>query len=329
MKTADEVLAGLDKNTLKLVRRARDISKKRLPTASFGLNLALGGGLGVGKQHTLWGNESSGKTLLMLQTIAINQALGEVCAFVDVEHTFDFEWAERNGVNIDDLIISQATSFKDVTNFTHRAIDQGVSLLVIDSTSNLMPTSWLDDGELKSFEDTRQMGQHAAELGKMSSMIAGTNYSCAVVHISQVRNDLGGMHVALKPTQGKQTEHNDAVRIRLTSSKSDKKAIMGKSEAGIEMKIGRHVDWTFNKNKLTGRLEAGSYDLYDKGESLGVDRPSELVSYGILYGIVDQAGAWYTLYGERFQGGDNLKKYVRENPEVAEKLEAEIIDKSV
>jgi recombination protein RecA len=329
MNNYEEIYASLDKNTKKLIRSAREVSKERLPTASFGLNLALGGGLGVGKQHTVWGNEQSGKTLLMLKTIAINQALGNDCAFIDVEHTFDWEWAERVGVDVDSLIFSQVATFGEATNVQKALIHGGTKLIVIDSTSNLMPTSWTDSGELKDFQDTRQMGQHAAELGKMSTMIAGINYSTAIVHISQVRNDLSGMHVALKPTQGKAAEHVDAVRLRLTSSKSDKKAIMGKTESGIEVKIGRHVDWILNKNKLTGNVESGEYDLYVKGDHIGVDRPSELVSYGVLTGIVEQAGAWYTLYGERFQGGDNLKKYVRDNPEIAEKLEAEIIAKSV
>lgn len=329
MTEYEQVLSTLDKNTRKLIRSAREVSKERLPTASFGVNLALGGGLGIGKQHTVWGNEQSGKTLFMLQTIAINQALGHTCAFIDVEHTFDWEWAERNGVDVDKLIFSQVATFGEATNVQKALIHGGTKLIVIDSTSNLMPTSWTDSGELKDFQDTRQMGQHAAELGKMSTMIAGINYTAAIVHISQVRNDLSGMHVALKPTQGKAAEHVDAVRLRLTSSKSDKKALMGKTDAGIEIKIGRHVDWIMNKNKLTGVTESGEYDLFTRGDFLGVDRPSELVSYGVLTGIVEQAGAWYTLYGERFQGGDNLKKHVRENPEIAEKLEAEIIAKSV
>lgn len=332
--TIDDILAGLDRSTLNMIRRGKEISKERIPTASFGINEVLGGGLGIGKQHTFWGDWSSGKSALMLQTIGLNQKLGNPCALIDAEHSFDWEWAERLGVDTDNLAVVQASTFAEVTDVQRDLILGGVRLLVIDSVSALMPRSFFDDGEMKDFEKTGQLGQFSRELGQMSKMIQGINFNCAVVHISQVRMDIGGsqMHVSQKPTQGKEAEHTDSVRIKLVSSKSDRNALMGPVQHGnvlIEEKIGRKVEWNVNKNKINGTMGNGQYDLYVKGPTVGLDRASELLTYGIRYGAVTQGGAWYTVYGERFQGEAKVKAYLRENPELLDKLEADIIEKSI
>lgn len=332
--TLDDIFATLDKSTLEMVRRGKDISKERIPTASFGINQVLGGGLGIGKQHTFWGGESSGKSALMLQTIGLNQRLGNPCALIDAEHSFDWEWAERLGVDTDNLAVVQASTFAEVTDVQRKLIMGGMRLVVIDSVSALMPRSYFDDGEMKNFEKTGQLGQFSRELGQMSKMIQGINFSCAVVHISQVRMDIGGnqMHVAQKPTQGKEAEHTDSFRIKLVSSKSDKKAIMGSVQHGnvlLEEKIGRKVEWNVNKNKINGNYGDGEYDLYTKGPTVGLDRASELLAYGIRYGVVHQGGAWYTVYDERFQGESKVKVHLRDNPEIMDKLEADIIAKSI
>lgn len=329
----DDILAGLDKDTLGMVRRGRDISKERIPTASFGINNLLDGGLAIGKQHTFWGNEQAGKSAFFLQTAAINQKLGLPVALIDAEHSFDWEWAERLGVDTDKLIVAQASTISDVADIQVRLIRQGVKLIGIDSTSALMPKSFWKEGELKDFDKAGQIGQFAKDLGQMCKMVQGTNFSAAIVHISQVRMDLGNSFMpGMKPSGGKETEHTDSLRIRLFSSKSEKQAIMGKIERGgilMEERIGRNVTWNVDKNKINGKYGTGEYGLYVLGDYVGIDRASELLAYGIKYGIVEKGGAWYTIYGERFQGDAKATKYVRENPEVAEKLEAEINGKSL
>lgn len=331
--SVEDILAGLDKDTLGLVRLGREISKERIPTASFGINNLLDGGLAIGKQHTFWGNEQAGKSALMLQTIALNQRLGYVCALIDAEHSFDWEWAQRLGVDVDKLIVAQASTISDVADLQVKLIRQGVKLIVIDSTSALMPKSFFKEGEIKGFDQSGQIGQFAKDLGQMCKMVQGVNFSAAIVHISQVRMDLGNSFMpGMKPSGGKETEHTDSFRVRLFSSKSEKQAIMGKIQRGgmlIEERIGRNVTWNIDKNKINGKYGTGEYGLYVLGDFVGVDRASELLAYGIKYGIVQKGGAWYTIYGERFQGDAKATTYVRENPEIAEKLESEINAQSV
>lgn len=318
---------------MSMVRKGRDISKERIPTASFGLNNLLGGGLAVGKQHTFWGNEQAGKSALLLQTIAINQALGNPCALVDAEHSFDWEWAQRLGVDVDELVVAQASTISDVADLQVKLIKSGIKLIGVDSTSALMPKSFFKEGEMKEFDKAGQIGQFAKDLGQMCKMVQGVNFSAAIVHISQVRMDLGNSFMpGMKPSGGKETEHTDSFRCRLFSSKSEKQAIMGKVQRGdmlIEERIGRNVTWNIDKNKINGRYGTGEYGLYTMGEFVGIDRASELVAYGIKFGIIQKGGAWYTIYGERFQGDAKATAYVRDNAEVAEKLEAEINAQSV
>lgn len=331
--TIDDILATLDKETLGLVKLGKDINNEVIPTASFGLNHILGGGLRAGKQHTFWGNEQAGKSALMMQTVALNQRLGLPCAWIDAEHSFDPVWAARLGIDVDKLLISQSSSIADAANLQVKFIDSGVKLMVIDSTSIMKPKSFFDEGEMKEFEKTGQIGQFAKDLGNMSSYVQARNWTCAVAHISQVRMDLGNSFMpGMKASGGKEVAHEDQLRVRLFSSASEKQAIMGQVQRGsilMEERIGRKVTWNIDKNKINGRYGTGEYELYTSGDTVGIDRASELVAYGIKYGAIEKGGAWYTIYGERLQGDAKAKAYVRDNPEVAEKLEAEIVSKSL
>lgn len=333
--TIDEIMASLDKDTLSKIQIASDISKDVLPTASFGLNRIMGGGLRIGKQHTVWGGEQGGKSAVMMQTVAVNQALGEPCAWIDAEHSFDPAWATRLGVDTDKLITTQASTIAEIADLQVKLIRSGVRLLVIDSTSALMPKSFIDkDGEIKDFADTGQLGQMAKDLGQMCKMVQGINYNCAVVHISQARVDVGNaaMQKPFKPVGGKEVEHTDSFRVRLFSSKAEKEALMGEVQYGdivMQEQIGRKVIWKIDKNKINGKYGTGKYNLYTSGEYVGVDRNIELVNYGVDFGIIQKGGSWFTIYGEKMQGDENASKYLRDNPDIAEKVEAEINAKSL
>lgn len=333
MTTIDDILARLSKNTSDKYRIAKEISKDYVPTASLGLNMVLGGGFGIGKQTTIWGNESAGKSAFCLQTIGINQKLGRACAYIDVEKTFDKDWAARLGVNTDELLVSQVSSISEYTDLAIDFIKAGIEIIVVDSTSALMPKSFFeDDGTLKDFDRTGQIGQFARELGQSCRMIQGENFSCAMVHISQVRMDLAGFKPGQKASGGKEAGHADSVRVKLLSSKADDNAIKDKINiAGnlTEAQIGRKVKWTIDKNKQNGKYGVDFYDLYFRGDFVGIDKAGEILDYGQRCGAVTRGGSWYTIGEERFQGRDKAIKYVRENEEVALKLEAEILGQPI
>lgn len=330
----DDIMATLDKETLSKVRLASEISKDYLPTASFGINRALGGGLRIGKQHTFWGGEGSAKSALLMQTVAINQRLGVPCLWIDAEHIFDPDWAAKLGVDTTKLPIIEASTVEEISNLQFKWIDKGIRLIVIDSTSALMPTSFVDkDGEIKDFGDTNQQGTVAKDLGKMCKMVQGINYSCAIVHISQVRVDLGaqGMTKPFKPVGGKEVGHTDAFRVRLAGTKATDKQIkdtVQHGEMAFEEEVGYPVSYFVNKNRINGDLPTGEFNFFKKGEFIGIDYAGELLDEGKKYGIVEGT-TWLTIYGERFQGKKNAVKYLRANPEIQEKLEAEINAKSL
>lgn len=320
----------LSKDTLAKFRLGSEISKDYIPTPSLGLNMTIGG-FGVGKQTTLWGNESAGKSAMAIQSAAIAQKQGRGVGYFDAEKTFDPEWARRLGCDPDQLFVSQVSSIAEYTDVANDWIRAGVEMIVLDSTSALMPKSFYDDGQLKPFENTGQIGQFARELGQAGRMVQGENFSCAMLHISQVRMDLAGFKPGMKASGGKETGHADSLRIKLFSGKGGDYVIPGKIQYGknlVEEQIGRKVTWSVEKNKVNGHYGTGTYELYFLGDNVGIDKYGELIEYGKKYGIVE-GSTWLTVYGEKFQGKANTVNYLRDNPEVAEKLEAEILGQSV
>lgn len=322
----DDILAALDKDTRSDLRLGSEIFQEYLPTASYGLNRELGGGFPVGKQSTVWGGEGSGKTGLLMQTVGINQANGVPCAWIDSEGVFSQKWAKRVGIDTDRLIYSRASTIPDAADQQVKLIKAGVKLLVIDTTSELWPKSFVDKtGELKQFDEMGQLGQQAKDLGQMSKMVNGINYSCAVVHISQQRVNVGSpaMHKPNMATGGKEIGHNDTIRIRLVGSRSDDKAIKAKVQRGsnlVEEVVGFPVDWWIQKNRINGNETTGQYDFL-KNDPPGVNYPGEILDYAVAYGIIEKSGSWVTLpNGERLQGRNTTVAYLRDNPTVVEEL---------
>lgn len=333
MVDINDVLARLDKNTLKMVRKGNEVTKEKIPTSSFGINKILGGGFSIGKQTTVYGNESSGKSMLMMTTVALNQKLGNPCLWIDAEHSFDYEWAERLGVDTNELYVASANSISEVTNIQKNFLEAGIRMIVIDSTSQLHPKSFFDKGgELKNFEDTGQIGQKAKDLGQMSSMVNSINFDAAIVHISQVRMDLSGFMPKPKHTAGKELEHNDSVRIKLTSSNSEKNAIKKNiqyQDIVIEEIVGREVNWTIEKNKVNGRYGKGKYAIFTQGDHVGIDRATELYDIALSLGIITGGGAWVTVGDKRLNGRDKAIDVIREDKELIKYLENEIDGKSI
>lgn len=326
MTDFDEVLSRLDAKTLKRFKLASAITVEKLPTASFGINLMLGGGIDLGKQTTMFGTESSGKSAFWLQTIAKAQNLGKTCAYFDAERTFDPKWATLLGVDVDKLWVPRINSIGDFTDDGMDFIRAGGDLIVVDSTSALMPRMFFDDkGAVKSFDDAKQMGRFSAEIGQSSRMILGENTDAALVHLSQVRMnfDTGGF----KSHQGKEVGHLDSLRLKISTGKSDAYQVKDKVQRGdsiFDEQVGKKVSWSVEKNKMNGKDWVGIYNLMlENSEFPGIDYYSELIEWGKRYGKVGGT-TWVDIYGEKLQGSFKAAKYLRSNPVIAEKLEQEI-----
>lgn len=329
MKDITEIMAVVQNDTTKkMIRAASEVKLDRQPTPSFGLNMALGGGIGFGRYTLIWGSKSSGKSSLCLGTIAEAQKDGVVAAWIDAERSYDPEWASRFGVDNEKVIHVPANSIEAAFDAAYELAEAGVGIIVVDSISSLIPSSFFDKkGIVKPLEDTRQIGTRSKDLMGALDKLSLVMDNTAVILISQVRNAIGGMHVYQKPTGGNAVEHLASTIIKLSGKSSENDQIMGTLHRGdkvYQAPVGRTVDWLVTKNKLGPPFKSGSYDLYYDGEFIGIDTASDLINVAMMHGVVERGGAWYNIYGEKFQGIVSAAKYLRENPDVAEKIKAEI-----
>lgn len=327
----DELLAKLNPKTAAMFRRASEVKIETLATPSLGLNRAIGG-IGYGRQTMLWGNRSGGKTLMALGLAANAQRAGKSVAWIDAERNFDPDWARRHNVNPEQMLISPITSIADMADAGHDFIRAGIDVLVVDSISVLLPQSYFVDGEMKGLADTGQIGTFSKNMGTAVNMLNSINEHTALVFISQVRNQIGSYGASLTPMGGKAVEHMNSTTIKLWSNPSEKEAIKGKITEGdliFEKPIGRPVVWTVEKNRGPGMNESNKYDMYFKGDFVGVDRVGEIIDFGVEMGVVKKGGAWYTIGDERFQGRIKAVEYLRSNPDIEDKIYGEILAKSI
>jgi len=332
MTDFDEVLSKLDRKTRARFKLASEITTRKLATASFGINLMLGGGIDLGKQVTMWGGEQSGKSGFWLQTIAKAQEEGLSCAYFDAERTFDPVWAKRLGVDVDKLWVPRTNSIGQFTDDGMDFMRAGGDVIVVDSTSALMPRMFHDEsGNIKSFDDAKQMGRFSAEIGQSSRMMLGENTDAALVHLSQVRMDVGNggpSGTPQKPHQGKEVGHLDSLRIRISTGKSASFVIKDKVAYGdnlFEEIVGNKVSWTIDKNKMNGKSWVGVYNFMKIGQHVGVDYASELISWGQKYGIIE-GSTWIDIGGKKFQGGPAAIKHLYKNPEEMKLIEKKIYE---
>lgn len=331
MTDIDEVLGRLNPKLQKKMRLATDMEIERQPLPSLGLNKALGGGFRYGSQVMLWGNRSSAKTMLALQTIALAQKQGKSAAIIDAEGSLTPEWLDRLGVDRSKLIwIPDAKTIQQVTDEGNQLIAAGIDILLIDSISVLLPGSFIDkSGELKNFEDTNQIGQFAKDIGKMCGNFNYVNNNTLIILISQVTTGIYNWGAMDEPQGGKKSGHLNNTSIKLTSSLTEAKQIKGVVHDGnrtIEKFIGRPVNWKIDKDRGPAMGMTGTYDIYIDGDFVGIDNVGELVDYAVEAGVIEQGGAWFTVDGKRLQGRANVINHLRENPELCDKLERQIVD---
>ena len=302
-------------------------------TPSVGLNRALGGGFPYGSQSLIWGNKSCGKTANLLGTIGIEQQKGKVCSWIDVEGTFEKDWAARLGIDVTKLIVSKAGSINDMAGAAIELMNAGVDFIGIDSYTAALPAIYFekDSDDLKELENTKQIGSEARDMKHACAMMTYANAKngskTALVLISQQRNQIGQMYTKAIPTGGQSVLFYSTSVVKLFSSESENQAIKGKIHVGdkfIEETIGRKVRWEVQNSKSSAPFQAGVYDFYFRGPDVGIDSIADLVDTSEYLGFIERAGAWYTVEGERYQGRDKLVLGVKENLDVQDALREKI-----
>ena len=288
----------------------QDIEK--VSTGSLGLDIALGGGLPKGRVIEIYGPESSGKTTLTLQVIAEVQKSGGTAAFVDAEHALDTSYAQKLGVNIDDLLVSQPDTGEQALEITDMLVRSGgVDIVVIDSVAALTPRAEIE-GEMGDTHVGLQARLMSQALRKLTANIKRTN--TLVIFINQIRMKIGVMFGNPETTTGGNAlKFYASVRLDIRRTGAIKK---GEEILGNETRV-RVV-----KNKVAPPFKEANFDiLYGRG----ISRESEIIELGSKVNVIDKAGAWYSYNGQRIgQGKDNVRDYLKEHPEMSQEIEAKI-----
>jgi recombination protein RecA len=332
--TIEEVLAQLNPKLRKSILVGDEIPKTEYAaTPSFGLNRALNGGLPYGRQVLIWGSKSSAKSSLCLQTIALAQAEGKICAWIDAEMSYDKDWAEKLGVDTSKLIVSQARTINEMVDVGVSLIEAGVDIIVVDSITSLLPAIYFekDSSELKQLENTKQIGAESRDFSNAWKMLNYANNKVKptlLILISQSRNNINAMYTSQQPTGGQATKFYSSTVVKLFSSESENQALKGKIYVGdkaIEEKIGRKIRWELQFSKTSPAFQSGEYDFYFRGNNLGVDGIADLVDTAELMGIVERTGAWYILPdGSKVQGRDGFVSRVREDLDLQNMIKTKI-----
>ncbi|MDZ4074711.1 MAG: recombinase RecA [Hylemonella sp.] len=282
-------------------------------TGSLGLDIALGvGGLPRGRVVEIYGPESSGKTTLTLQVIAEMQKIGGTCAFVDAEHALDVQYAQKLGVNLPDLLISQPDTGEQALEIVDSLVRSGaVDLIVIDSVAALTPKAEIE-GEMGDSLPGLQARLMSQALRKLTATIKKTN--CMVIFINQIRMKIGVMFGSPETTTGGNAlKFYASVRIDIRRTGTIKK---GEEAIGNETKV------KIVKNKVAPPFKTAEFDILF-GE--GISREGEIIDMGVNAKIIEKSGAWYAYNGEKIgQGRDNAREFLRENTELAHEIENKV-----
>ncbi|MFZ8985052.1 MAG: recombinase RecA [Steroidobacteraceae bacterium] len=287
-----------------------------VPTGSLGLDIALGiGGLPRGRVVEIYGPESSGKTTLMLSAIAQAQRLGGVAAFVDAEHALDPSYAEKLGVDLKDLLVSQPDTGEQALEITDMLVRSGaVDIVVVDSVAALTPKAEIE-GEMGEMQVGLQARLMSQALRKLTGNIKRSN--TIVVFINQIRMKIGVMFGSPETTTG-----GNALKF-YASVRLDIRRI-GAIKNGEEV-VGNQTRVKVVKNKVSPPFREAEFEIiYGKG----ISREGELIDLGVLHNLIDKSGAWYSYKGDRIgQGKENVRNYMLEHPEMAQEIDKALREK--
>ncbi len=288
-----------------------------IPTGSLGLDIALGiGGIPRGRVVEIYGPESSGKTTLTLSIIRQIQKKGGVAAFIDAEHAFDASYAAKIGVKLEDLLVSQPDTGEQALEIAETLVrSSAVDLVIVDSVAALTPKA-----EIEGDMGDSHMGLHARlmsqALRKLTAVTSKSN-TC-LIFINQIRMKIGVMFGNPETTTGGNAlKFYSSVRIDLRRIETLKR--------GDDV-IGNRVRAKIVKNKVAAPFKEAEFEIhFDEG----ISAASDLMDTGIKYNVIDKSGAWFAFEGERIgQGRDNVRKFLQDNPKVAQKIEKLVIERS-
>jgi len=316
-KALDAALSQIERQFGKgAVMRMGDQPREVIPsvsTGSLGLDVALGiGGLPFGRIVEIYGPESSGKTTLTLQVIAEAQKMGKSCAFIDAEHALDPGYAEKLGVNVDDLLVSQPDTGEQALEITDMLVRSNtLDVIIIDSVAALTPKAEIE-GEMGSSHMGLQARLMSQALRKLTGSVKNAN--CLLIFINQIRMKIGVMFGSPETTTG-----GNALKF-YSSVRLDIRRI-GAIKQGDEV-IGNETRVKVVKNKVAAPFKQAEFQImFGKG----IFRMGELIDMGVKQGLVEKAGAWYAYNGSKIgQGKANAAKYLTEHPEDAKAIEAAI-----
>jgi recombination protein RecA len=316
-KALDAALSQIErafgKGSIMRLGQKTSMEIEAIPTGSLSLDIALGvGGLPKGRIIEIYGPESSGKTTLALHVVAEAQKIGGVSAFVDAEHALDPVYARKLGVNLDNLLISQPDTGEQGLEIADTLVRSGaVDVLVIDSVAALTPKAEIE-GEMGEMQPGLQARLMSQALRKLTGSISRSN--CMVIFINQIRMKIGVMYGSPETTTG-----GNALKF-YASVRLDIRRIGAIKER--EDVVGNTTRVKVVKNKVAPPFKQVEFDIM-YGE--GISKTGELVDLGVKAGIVEKSGAWFSYDSIRLgQGRENAKLFLKNNPEVAEKIEQSI-----
>lgn len=314
--TMDKIDKDFGKGSVMMMNEKTNLEMEAISTGSIGLDVALGiGGLPKGRVIEIYGPESSGKTTIATHVIAEAQKKGGMCAFIDAEHAFDSTYAQKLGVDIDNLLISQPDYGEQALEIADRLILSGaLDVVVIDSVAALVPKGELEGemGDSKMGLQARLMSQ---ALRKLTATIHKTNTIC--IFINQLREKIGVMFGNPETTTGGNAlKFYSSVRLdirRMTQIKDGDEA------------VGNHVKVKVVKNKVAPPFRQAEFDIIF-GE--GISKTGEIIDMGVELGIVQKSGSWFSYNGDKLgQGRDSVKQLLTDNPELASEIEGKIREK--
>src|SRR5437867_1636735 len=300
-------------SVMKLGKNDRSMDIETISSGSLGLDIALGvGGLPKGRVVEIYGPESSGKTTLALHCVAEAQKKSGICAFVDAEHALDPIYARKLGCNVDDLLISQPDTGEQALEIADTLVRSGaIDVLVIDSVAALVPRAELE-GEMGDQQPGLQARLMSQALRKLTASINKSN--TMVIFINQIRMKIGVMYGSPETSSG-----GNALKfyasVRLDIRRIG--AIKDRDEV-----VGNQTRVKVVKNKLAPPFKTVEFDIM-YGE--GVSKVGELVDLGVKVGVIEKSGAWFSYYSQRIgQGRENAKTFLKQNPDVAARIESAV-----